>query len=115
MRRTVAAGMRLRTRQDDDGEAHHAGGSDRHGARPRAGTSAGAQYYQDDEGYRPRRAPPPDYYDDRPRYGTAAVTGTSTTTALGASARICVTARGNCPSRPAPFNTPCGCEIPASA
>ena len=25
---------------------------------------------------------------------------------------ICVTARGNCRTRPAPLNTPCGCEVP---
>ncbi len=25
---------------------------------------------------------------------------------------ICVTARGNCPYPPAPFNAPCGCDIP---
>ncbi len=26
--------------------------------------------------------------------------------------RVCVTARGNCPTRPAPLNASCGCEIP---
>ena len=25
---------------------------------------------------------------------------------------ICVTSRGNCRTRPAPFNAPCGCEVP---
>lgn len=25
---------------------------------------------------------------------------------------ICVTARGNCMTRPAPLNAPCGCEVP---
>jgi len=25
---------------------------------------------------------------------------------------VCVTARGNCMTRPAPFNAPCGCEVP---
>ena len=25
---------------------------------------------------------------------------------------ICVTSRGNCMTRPGPFNAPCGCEIP---
>ena len=25
---------------------------------------------------------------------------------------VCVTARGNCVTRPAPFNAPCGCEVP---
>ena len=63
---------------------------------PALGTPASAQYYRDEDDYRPRRPPPPDYYDDRPRrFG-----------------RICVTARGNCPTRPGPFNAPCGCEIP---
>ncbi len=26
--------------------------------------------------------------------------------------RVCVTARGNCMARPAPYNAPCGCEVP---
>ena len=34
---------------------------------PALGTPASAQYYRDDYDYRPRRPPPPDYYDDRPR------------------------------------------------
>src|SRR5215218_7943521 len=25
---------------------------------------------------------------------------------------VCVTSRGNCVTRPAPFNAPCGCEVP---
>src|SRR5215207_5576138 len=25
---------------------------------------------------------------------------------------VCVTSRGNCMTRPAPFNAPCGCEVP---
>jgi hypothetical protein len=76
---------------------------------PALGTPAGAQYYRDDYGYG-RRPPPADYYDDRPRpryrddYG------------YGGPRRgfgsVCVTARGNCPTRPGPFNAPCGCDIP---
>ncbi|MBE7249195.1 MAG: hypothetical protein INR63_30005, partial [Actinomycetospora chiangmaiensis] len=30
----------------------------------------------------------------------------------GRIGRICVTARGNCPTRPAPLNSSCGCEVP---
>jgi len=75
---------------------------------PALGTPASAQYYRDEDDYRPLRPPPPDYYDDRPRrfqrddydYGPRRF------------GRICVTARGNCPTRPGPFNAPCGCEIP---
>ncbi|GJD29037.1 hypothetical protein PMNALOAF_0269 [Methylobacterium adhaesivum] len=39
-----------------------------------------------------------DRYEGRPRGGR------------GGS--LCVTARGNCVTRPAPYNAPCGCEIP---
>ncbi len=42
----------------------------------------------------------------------AAITARITMTARAAFGRICVTARGNCPTRPGPFNAPCGCEIP---
>lgn len=73
---------------------------------PALAAPAAAQYYRDDYDYRPRR-PPPGYYEDRPRrfrddygYGPRRF------------GRICVTARGNCPTRPGPFNAPCGCEIP---
>ncbi|MFE1598357.1 hypothetical protein [Methylobacterium sp. ID0610] len=74
-----------------------------------------AQYYGDDD-YRPRRRyeyrdeydrPRPRYregYEERiyrrePGYG-------------GRAGRMCVTARGTCPTRPGPINAPCGCEIP---
>ena len=55
---------------------------------------------------RPRRRPPPpppppDDDWDRPRYDRRWRSGS-----------ICVTARGDCPTRPAPYNAPCGCEIP---
>ncbi|GJE39391.1 hypothetical protein [Methylobacterium persicinum] len=73
---------------------------------PTLAAPASAQYYRDDYDYRPRR-PAPEYYEDRPRryrddydFGPRRF------------GRICVTARGNCPTRPGPFNTPCGCEIP---
>jgi hypothetical protein len=55
---------------------------------------------------RPRRRPPPpppppDDDWDRPRYDRRWRSGS-----------ICVTARDDCPTRPAPYNAPCGCEIP---
>lgn len=80
------------------------------------GTSFGAldaraQYYGGDE-YRPqrryeeryerRRDYDEDRYERRPRGGYGGGRGGS----------ICVTARGNCSTRPAPFNSPCGCEVP---
>ena len=70
---------------------------------------AGAQYY--DEGYGPRRyGPPPGYDDDEPppprRYRRYPGYGG------GPGGSVCVTARGNCLTRPAPFNTPCACDIP---
>jgi hypothetical protein len=58
----------------------------------------------DDDYDRPRRRPPPPPPDDdwdRPRYDRRWRSGS-----------ICVTARGDCPTRPAPYNAPCGCEIP---
>ena len=30
----------------------------------------------------------------------------------GRRSSICVTARGNCVTRPAPYNSACGCEVP---
>jgi hypothetical protein len=30
----------------------------------------------------------------------------------GRGGSVCVTARGNCVTRPAPYNAPCGCDIP---
>lgn len=53
---------------------------------------------------RPRRRPPPpplDDDDDRPRFDRRWRSGS-----------LCVTARGDCPTPPAPDNAPCGCEIP---
>ena len=75
-----------------------------------AGTlPASAQYY--DDGYRGRGRDygydrRDDYDDDRyerrrfRRFGG------------GGGGGICVTARGNCAAPPAPYNAPCGCEIP---
>lgn len=62
---------------------------------PMPAAPASAQYYRDDYGYdRPRRPPPPDYGYGRRGGG------------------ICVTARGDCRTRPGPFNAPCECEVP---
>ena len=58
---------------------------------------AKAQYY-DDGPRRFERRYDEDRYERRGRGGR------------GGS--ICVTARGNCGTRPAPYNSPCGCEIP---
>lgn len=78
-----------------------------------AAAPARAQYYDDgprryDRGYEDRydryeRRRRDDYYEDR--YERRRDFGRR-----GGS--ICVTSRGNCPTRPAPFNAPCGCEIP---
>ncbi len=70
---------------------------------------AKAQYYGGDDYDRPRRERrydedryerrrfyDEDRYERRPRRGGS----------------ICVTARGSCVTRPAPYNSPCGCEIP---
>ncbi|WP_430911338.1 hypothetical protein [Methylobacterium sp. sgz302541] len=57
--------------------------------------------YDEDRGYgyERRRRYDEDRYDDRPR-------------GYGRRSSICVTARGNCMTRPAPYNSPCGCEVP---
>lgn len=49
----------------------------------------------DDDRYDRRRSRYDDRYDRGPRGGG-----------------ICVTARGNCMTRPGPMNAPCGCEVP---
>lgn len=55
----------------------------------------------------------PRYRDDRPRYRDEyerpRYRGEYGGGRIG---RICVTARGNCPTRPAPLNSSCGCEVP---
>lgn len=81
-------------------------------------TGAGAQYYGNDYGG-PRRfdrgydddRPPPrrrDFDDDR--YDRRR--GDDYGPRRGGGGSICVTARGNCVTRPAPFNSSCGCEVP---
>ncbi len=76
---------------------------------PYGGYGPGPRYGRpfDPDEDRPRRryGPPQDYgrpygpprgYDrPRARFGS-----------------VCVTSRGSCPTRPAPHNTPCGCQIP---
>lgn len=73
--------------------------------------------YGYDEDYRPRRRYEERYDYDRPRYRDeyerpryrGEYRGEYGGGRIG---RICVTARGNCPTRPAPLNTSCGCEVP---
>ncbi|ACA17079.1 conserved hypothetical protein [Methylobacterium sp. 4-46] len=70
-----------------------------------------AQYYGD--GYdRPRRREFREEYE-RPRRGPEGYYyGRERALRREGFGRICVTARGNCPTRPGPINAPCGCEIP---
>nr|WP_128564098.1 hypothetical protein [Methylobacterium crusticola] len=79
-----------------------------------------AQYGGYDEDYRPRRRFE-ERYDDRPRYRGEEYErpryrgegyGRGPGYDGGRIGRMCVTARGNCPTRPAPVNASCGCEIP---
>jgi hypothetical protein len=63
-----------------------------------------AQYYGDDE-YRPRRRYEERYEVERPRYGRP-------DPYRPRFGRMCVTARGDCPTRPGPINSVCGCEVP---
>jgi len=69
--------------------------------------------YGYDEDYRPRRRYEERYDYDRPRYRDEyerpRYRGEYGGGRIG---RICVTARGNCPTRPAPLNSSCGCEVP---
>jgi hypothetical protein len=70
--------------------------------------TANAQYYDD----RPRRY---ERYDDDYRYERRRRDFDEDRyerRGYGRRGSICVTARGNCVTRPAPFNTPCGCEVP---
>lgn len=71
--------------------------------------TANAQYYDD----RPRRY---ERYDDDYRYERRRRDWDEDRYErrrdYGRRGSICVTARGNCATRPAPFNAPCGCEIP---
>lgn len=91
-----------------------------------AGAAFAQPYYGGDDVDRPRRRQeyryenrydderPRSRYEDR-RYGEERGSrrergyGEGYGRGLG---RICVTARGNCPTRPAPVNASCGCEIP---
>ena len=75
---------------------------------PMLAAPASAQYYRDDYGYdRPRRPPPPDYGYDRPRYRDRYDDGYGRR-----GGGICGPPRGNCRTRPGPFNAPCECEVP---
>jgi hypothetical protein len=72
------------------------GGQGGYGGGPRGGYR---QDFDDDEDERPR-------YRRRPAYGEGYGYGAPR---VGA---ICVTSRGNCRTRPAPLNSPCGCDVP---
>ena len=80
-------------------------------------TGAGAQYYGNEYGSRRyERGYDEDRYDrprrrdfDEDRYDRYDRRGDFRG---GRRGSICVTARGNCTTRPAPFNAPCGCEVP---
>jgi hypothetical protein len=61
------------------------------------GGSRGGWDDDDDRRYRRRRGG----WDEGPRYERRMTMGS-----------VCVTSRGNCRTRPAPPNTPCGCDIP---
>jgi hypothetical protein len=65
---------------------------------------ASAQYYGGDEygGRRYERRYDEDRYERRRDFGPPG----------GGRRSICVTARGNCVTRPAPYNSACGCEVP---
>ncbi|WP_336485768.1 hypothetical protein [Methylobacterium nigriterrae] len=72
---------------------------------------ASAQYYGDDYGgpRRYERRYDEDRYErrryDEDRFERRRDFG-------GRRSSICVTARGNCVTRPAPYNSACGCEVP---
>ncbi|MCF4123997.1 hypothetical protein [Methylobacterium sp. SyP6R] len=68
--------------------------------------------YGYDEDYRPRRRYEERYDYDRPRYRRDDYDRPGYREYGGRIGRICVTARGNCPTRPAPLNSSCGCEVP---
>ena len=65
---------------------------------------ASAQYYGGDDygGRRYERRYDEDRYERRRDFGPPG----------GGRRSICVTARGNCVTRPAPYNSACGCEVP---
>lgn len=69
-----------------------------------------AQYYRGYDDDRPRRYER-GYDEDRYERRRYRDDGYGRGGALPGG-RVCVTARGNCITRPAPFNTPCGCEVP---
>ena len=92
-----------------------------------AGAAAAQPYYGGEDIDRPRRRYENRYEDERPRsryedrrYGEERVYRRERGYGGGYGregygrglGRVCVTARGNCPTRPAPLNASCGCEIP---
>ena len=80
------------------------------------GGYGGRSYDEDDDDYPRRRRPPPGG-----PYGQPSPYGQQPSNPYGRQGygppaqrlgSICVTARGNCPWRPVPLNSPCGCNIP---
>ena len=72
---------------DEPRPANHEGREQR---RPHFGAPRGRRAYDEDRYERRRDFGPPG----------------------GRRSSICVTARGNCVTRPAPYNSACGCEVP---
>lgn len=74
---------------------------------------ASAQYDRDDYGRRYDRGYDRGYdedrYERRSRYDEDRYERRG---GRGGGGSLCVTARGNCVTRPGPFNAPCGCEVP---
>lgn len=73
------------------------------------GTGSAYAQYGYGEDYPPPRRYERRYDDyDRPRYRR----DYDEPRGYARRSSICVTARGNCQTRPAPYNSPCGCEVP---
>lgn len=75
---------------------------------------AQAQYYRGDEYGGPRRSEryDEDRYERRRGYDEDRYERRGRGYGGGRGGSVCVTARGNCVTRPAPFNSSCGCEVP---
>ncbi len=79
------------------------------------GRGSGSRTYDEDEDDYPRRRRPPAYDSPYGQQGPGQSGSLYGRQGYGPPAQrlsICITARGNCPWRPAPPNSPCGCDIP---
>jgi len=94
--------------------AQYPGGGHGGGYGGGGGGYGGRSYDEDDDYPRRRRPPPGSPYGQQGPYGQPG--SPYGRQGYGPPAQrlgsICVTARGNCPWRPAPPNSPCGCNIP---